>query len=210
LAITTVLSDLGNVVVWFDNSKMYRAFASLSGKTAQEVEQVLFGQDPNGSYLVARYSSGQITTKQFRCAFFHRLGLCGAVGAHTVFETAFCDVFTPNQPVIDLWRQLRQRGLALTAVSNVEEIRYHWLCRMGIMSLFDHETLSFEEGLLKPSEEFMVRALDRSGAKAEETVFVDDIAANLEPAARLGILTHCYRDQAGLDRFLEQCGLIVP
>jgi len=210
LAITTVLSDLGNVVVWFDNSKMYRVFASLSGRTPQEVEEVLFGRDQNGDYLVARYSSGRINTKQFRCVFFHRLGLCGSVVAHTTFETAFCDVFTPNQPVIDLWRHLRQQGLTLTAVSNVEEMRYRWLCRMGVMSLFDHELLSFEEGLLKPSEEFLVRALDRSGAKAEETVFVDDIAANLMPAAKLGILTHCYRDDAGLKLFLEACGLTVP
>ncbi len=207
MAITTILSDLGNVVVHFDNQKMFRDFAVLSGMTQREVEDVLFGRDAGGSYLLARYSSGQITTKQFRCCFFHALGLCGAVGAHTVFEAAFCDVFTPNQPVIDLWRRLRRSGITLTAVTNVEEIRYRWLCRMGVMDLFDHALTSFEEGLLKPSEEFLIRALDRSGAKAEETVFIDDIDANLAPAAKLGILTHCYRDDAGLMRFLEDQGL---
>jgi HAD superfamily hydrolase (TIGR01509 family) len=210
LAITTILSDLGNVVVHFDNNKMYQAFARLSGKMPQEIEQILFGRKPDGSYLVARYSSGQMSTKQFHCCFLHQLGLCGSIAAHQAFLTAFCDVFTPNQPVVDLWRRLRAGGLTLTAVTNVEELRYRWLCRMGIMDLFDHELLSFEEGLLKPSEEFMVRALDRSGAKAEETIFVDDIDANLAPAAKLGIHTHLYRDLAGLVSFLAAFGLAVP
>ena len=209
MAVTTILSDLGNVVVHFDNQKMYGSFAALSGKKPEDVERVLFGREADGSYLIARYSSGQINSKQFHCAFMHALGLCGSPRAHQMFTTAFCDVFTPNQPVVDLWRRLRRRGLTLTAVTNVEEIRLVWLSRMGILDLFDHVLASFEERLLKPSEEFMVRALDRSGAKAEETVFVDDIAANLAPAAKLGILTHEYRDPDGLLAFLHQCGLPV-
>jgi len=207
LAITTILSDLGNVVVHFDNQKMYAAFAAMSGKTPEDVERTLFGRDQGGSYLIARYSSGEITTKQFRCRLFHELGLCGSVTAHSAFETAFCDVFTPNRPVIDLWRDLRRRGVVLTAVTNVEEVRYHWLCRMGIMDLFDHALASFEEGLLKPSEEFMVRALDRSGAKAEEAVFIDDIAAHLLPAAGLGINVHHYAGFVGLQEHLRRLGL---
>lgn len=207
MAVTTILSDLGNVVVFFDNRKMYRTFAVLSGRTQEEVERALFGREPEGSYLCARYSSGLIDTPQFRGEFLERLGLkySGAVGRG--FEKDFCDVFAVNDPVVDLWRALRRRGLVLTAVSNVEEIRYHWLCRMGVMDLFDHELMSFREGLLKPSEEFMVRALDRSGCAAEDAVFVDDVEPNLEPAARLGIRTHCYRDLPGLLAFLESCGL---
>jgi len=207
LAITTILSDLGNVVVHFDNNKMYQAFAQLSGRTPQEVERILFGRGPDGSYLIARYSSGQINSKQFHCCFLHQLGLCGSAAAHQAFETAFCDVFTPNVPVLDLWFRLRRQGITFTAVSNIEEIRYHWLERSGIMSLFDHRLLSYEEGLLKPSEEFLVRALDRSGAKAEETLFVDDIAANLRPAIKLGIVTHHYAGFSGLQACLRSLGL---
>jgi len=208
VAVTTILSDLGNVVVNYDNQKVYRTFASLSGRTPEQVHDILFGKDRNGDYLIARYSSGQISSKQFHCAFLHSLGLCGSIAAHQAYQAGFCDVFTPNQPVVDLWRRLRRQGLTLTAVTNVEPIRFDWLRRLGIIDLFDHCLTSFEERLLKPSEEFMVRALDRSGAKAEETIFVDDLAANLGPAATLGIITHQYVDDAGLESFLRAQGVL--
>lgn len=209
MAITTILSDLGNVVVDYDNQKMYESFAALSGRKPEDVERILFGCEADESYLIARYSLGQINSRQFHCAFMHALGLCGSQRAHQVFMTAFCDVFTPNRQVIGLWRHLRRQGITLTAVSNIEQLRHIWLKHLDIMKLFDHEVVSYVEGLLKPSEEFMVRALDLSGAMAEETVFIDDIAANLVPAAKLGIHTHCYRDFDKLVEFLQGLGLPV-
>ncbi len=207
MAITTILSDLGNVVVFFDNEKMYRTFAARSGLDPEQVKQALFGFEPGGSYLCARYSSGSIGTRRFRREFLGRLGLKDSLAARRDFERDFCDVFALNWPVAGLWQTLRRRGATLTAISNVEEIRYDWLCRMGVMDLFDHELVSFREKLLKPSEEFMIRALDRSGCAAEEAVFVDDVAVNLEPAAKLGIKTHCYRDFDGLAACLAALGL---
>jgi HAD superfamily hydrolase (TIGR01509 family) len=78
---------------------------------------------------------------------------------------------------------------------------------MGLLSGFDHLVMSWTEGLRKPSEELMVRALDRSGCAAEEALFVDDIEDNLRPAAKFGVATHHYVSFENLERNLETLGL---
>ncbi len=60
--------------------------------------------------------------------------------------------------------------------------------------------VSFMLGARKPSEEAFRRALDHYGARADDTFFVDDSAANIAGAASLGITTHhlAGADEAGI------------
>ncbi len=203
MAIDAVLCDLGNVAVFFDNEKTVRAFAGISGKSEDAVRDIVFR---SGVGLFHRYESGDVSSEEFRRSICARLGLTKREipRNETLFE-AWTDVFTPNEPVFARLRTLWSRGAVITAVSNIDEMRHQKLERLGHLAVFDYVVMSWIEQIRKPSEELMVRALDRSGAQAERTIFIDDLAENLAPAAKLGIRTHQYVTIKALDMFLASC-----
>jgi len=59
---------------------------------------------------------------------------------------------------------------------------------IGISRYFSFRTFSFNLGVFKPDSRIYLDALGKSGASAEETVFIDDSVRNLEGAAALGIM----------------------
>lgn len=199
-----VLCDLGNVAVFFDNDKVMRAFSAVSSVSEDAVRKAIFGR---GSPLLSRYERGEIDTPQFRRIVCARLNVVKRdKPSDEAFFDVWTDVFTPNEPLLERLRLLAKEGAVIAAVSNIDEMRHRKLERMRLMDVFDHQVMSYLEGLEKPSEELMVRALDRCGVVAEKAVFIDDIAENLVPAAKIGIRTHLYRDIEELDVFLESCG----
>lgn len=61
---------------------------------------------------------------------------------------------------------------------------------------FDGRVVSGEEGIRKPAPEFYRLLIDRYGIRPEESVFVDDNARNLVPAASLGFHTIHFKSPA--------------
>jgi len=59
---------------------------------------------------------------------------------------------------------------------------------LGVSRYFSCRTFSCFLGVFKPDVRMYQDALDKSGASAEEAVFIDDSVTNLEGAAALGIL----------------------
>ena len=61
------------------------------------------------------------------------------------------------------------------------------LVRFGILPYFDAITYSFQLGCFKPNPRMFQDALSKMGLPAQECVFIDDVARNLEGAAKVGI-----------------------
>lgn len=59
--------------------------------------------------------------------------------------------------------------------------------RFGILPYFDAITYSFQLGCFKPNPRMFQDALSKMGLSAQECVFIDDVARNLEGAAKVGI-----------------------
>lgn len=205
MPITTIISDIGGVVAAFDNERTVAALSPHAGVPPAAIRSALFGPGA----LMRRYAGGELDTDAFRrtlrTTFVLRPTLQDAL-----IDRAVADVFRRNEEVIALWRTLRAEGAVVTALSDVEEVRHRELERIGVMDLFDHEVLSYLEGMTKPSEELLVRALDRSGADAGEAFYVDDLEENLVPARRLGIATHRFLGPEGLYRALTDAGIALP
>lgn len=203
--VVAVLCDIGNVLVGFDNRRTDAALAAISGLPQEEVTRVVFRK---GQALIRRYERGDISTEEFRRVVCARLNVSKReMPSDEAFFEAWSDVFAPIPQVAERLRGLRRDGLVVTAVSNIDEMRHRKLERLRLLDCFDDLVMSYQERLRKPSKELMVRALDRSGASAEQAVFVDDIEENLVPAAKLGIATHLFTDYLSFERFLESRGL---
>lgn len=204
MKIKAILSDLGNVVVPFDNSKTFKGLARLSGHSPDKVESIFMA---TSEPLLNEYELGTLDDETFHQMVSSRLGLSKNDLPRGYFRRIYSDVFGRNQVVIDAWERCKRAGLPLVAVSNICPMRHRELMKMGVLDMFDHVVASYKERLRKPSEELMVRALDRASVRAEDALFVDDIELNLKPARKLGMWAHHFTDNERFQAFMKHIGV---
>jgi putative hydrolase of the HAD superfamily len=107
--------------------------------------------------------------------------------------------FNMRKGMLAFLEEVRGRVGRLVLLSNINEgcVRY---VREGDgrewASLFDELVLSCEHRLLKPQREIYELALDRAGARASETLFVDDNQPNVEGALAAGLSSFRFVDEA--------------
>jgi putative hydrolase of the HAD superfamily len=92
-----------------------------------------------------------------------------------------------HQDSVPFLDSLRARGVRTAIVSNCRENTREMLEGLGLSDLVDELVLSCEVGAVKPAPEIFTVALDRLGATAADTVFVDDRQECCDGAAVLGI-----------------------
>lgn len=93
----------------------------------------------------------------------------------------------PIRPTEALIGDLKRAGYRLYVLSNMSREFIDFLRRIPLYAQFDGEVVSCEEGTVKPEARIYELLLDRYGLVPAETLFIDDRAANIEAAERLGI-----------------------
>lgn len=91
-----------------------------------------------------------------------------------------------NQDVLALVDEAKSKGWQTAILSNVIEPTYNVLEEAGFYDKFDVVIASCKEGVVKPEIGIYQLALHRLHATPEESVFIDDKQANLDPAHGLG------------------------
>lgn len=69
--------------------------------------------------------------------------------------------------------------------------------------------VSGEEKMVKPDAEIYHVLLDRYGLKAEESLFIDDNAANIETSRQLGFKTIHFTPEVDLEKELKEMGVLL-
>lgn len=96
--------------------------------------------------------------------------------------------FELNPPVVELVHDLRAAGIRLGVLTNnIREFRPMWRSMLDFDGLFDDIVDSHEVGLRKPNPAIYRLALERLGAQAERTAFLDDVPSNVEAAVSVGM-----------------------
>lgn len=109
---------------------------------------------------------------------------------------------------VELLADLRDAGVPLFAITNFSEEKFRLArARFGFLGWFRDIVVSGEEGLLKPGEDIFRLALRRFGLAAGEAVFVDDIQANVDGAATVGMHGLLFTDAGTLRSDLAALGL---
>lgn len=89
---------------------------------------------------------------------------------------------------VDLVHRLRAAGYGVHLGTNQEQHRAAYMRSvLGYDALFDVSCYSCDLGAVKPERAYFERALDRIGASADQVLFIDDHAPNVEGARAAGL-----------------------
>src|SRR4051812_14577267 len=181
--IDAFLFDIGNVLVRFDFSKAYRLIAPMSA--VQNEAEVLARIEA----VKLQYEDGQLARPDFLKRVFEFLQF---TGTEDQFIAAWQSIFTANEPMVALVRQLHGR-FPMFLLSNTNCMHVEGLLRdFDFFSLFSGATYSHIAQASKPHPRIYEIAAAEHGLSPATTFFIDDLAANIAAAQRLGFQTHHY------------------
>lgn len=192
--------DMGHVFVDFDWEVVCAGFMKASGKTREDLKQVMYHCAKLG------YETGKIGTAGFLAELNKQLGT-------QITQDQFCAIwnasFHENVEMAELLGVLReQRPLYL--LSNTNEVHYeHLQGSFNVARHFNELILSYEVGAAKPDHVIYHEVLKRSGYAPAECLFVDDLEPNIRAAQEVGINTIHFKGAADLKTRLSAMGFKV-
>ncbi|HET9153448.1 MAG TPA: HAD family phosphatase [Solirubrobacterales bacterium] len=111
------------------------------------------------------------------------------------FREVYFDALDPNEPMIELMRELKASGLKMAMLTNnVREWEPLWRSMMPVDEIFEEVVDSAFVGCRKPEGRIYRLTLERIGMAAEACLFVDDLQVNCEGAEKAGMRAVHFRD----------------
>ncbi|HEX4745568.1 MAG TPA: HAD family phosphatase [Gaiellaceae bacterium] len=115
------------------------------------------------------------------------------------------------QETVEVLAELRVAGVRLLALSNWSAETFPVAReRFDFLGWFEGIVVSGEVGLVKPDRRIFEHLVERFALEPEETLFIDDSAANVAAARSLGFRTIVFTDPLALRRELVDRGLLPP
>jgi 2-haloacid dehalogenase len=200
--IEAVVFDVGGVLLDWDPRHLYR--------------RLIADPDQLDDFL------GRICTRQWHLA--HDLGedteqscreLAGQYPEHAELIMAWPD---PGEEMIggvltqtvDVLGELSAAGVRCFVLSNMEPGKFALRrARYEFFELIEGCVISGLEGVAKPDQKIFEILLSRYGLTPAETVFIDDMPANVAAAAELGVVAIQFTTAAQLRNDLRDLGLPV-
>lgn len=179
MTLRTVFVDFGGVLVRTEDKGPRTRAAERLGMSYRDLEKVIFESETS-----LRASTGEIPEEAHWQAVAAALRLPRPEADKVVDEFFAGD--RADQNLLDFLRGLRpERKVGL--ISNAWSGLRAFITRQGFADVFDYMVVSAEVGLMKPDPRIYLLALDELGAAPEESVFIDDVLANVEAARAVGM-----------------------
>ena len=198
-AVSAVFFDIGNVLLRFSSRDVLRRIAWEVRANPVKLARYLWHSD-----IGERIERGEVTGEQLYALFQNELGYKGSPAQ---FRLLWCDHFTLDRGSYALLK--RAAKIAPTYLfSNTNALHIEFIReRYEFPQVVRGAILSHELGLRKPDPAIYRAALKLSGTKPEETVFVDDLKANVDAARKLGMNAILFKNAEDLRRRFEALGL---
>lgn len=119
------------------------------------------------------------------------------------------EMMTPIQENVRLIDQLKQKGHALYLLSNFhKEAIQQMFDKYDFFKSFDGGVISAHEHVIKPDYEIYEILLDRYHLNPQESLFIDDMLANIHAANHLGIHGLHLGFEVNLEEELKNIGVL--
>ena len=182
-----VIFDLGGVV-FPSPIDVFRAYEREQGLPDRFISEVVLADPEAGAW--SRLERGELTVERFVAEFEAECEAAGARVDAGALMAAVGQGFDARPEMLAALRAIRVHGLKTGALTN------NWVAEEpsdgGLRSLddlFDVVVESAVEGLRKPDPRIYELACERLAVRPDESVFLDDLGANLKPARALGMMT---------------------
>lgn len=183
--ITTIIFDLGGVILNLDQERTLRAFKRL-GVDMDEINEI--------STIFSDFEMGKINADDFRQAIMTHL-------KGTVTESEIDAAW--NAMLLDLpaerltYLKFLRKSFNVHLLSNTNSIHIDAFNKylldehpnLDWYAQFDKVYYSYEIGLRKPNKDIYEFVLQENNLKPHECLFIDDLKANLNGAGHVGMHT---------------------
>ena len=202
--IKNIIFDLGGVVLDIDETIVYKELEKMGISTSELAHSKEFID------IMSKFDTGIYTAPTFRKKTKALLGQEKMTDQRfdAIWNAMLLDI--PRERIEAIEKVKKHYKIFLMSNSNV--IHYDLYVRdlqlrfgyHEFDELFNKSYFSFAEHLEKPDPRFFELILDHEGLLPEETLFIDDTAANIEVAKSLGIKTyHIRRDELVRNLFVN-------
>jgi putative hydrolase of the HAD superfamily len=192
MPIRAVISDFGGVLT----TPLVHAFAAHQNRTgirSEHLGQAMVDASVElGAHPLFELECGRISEARFLDLLGDHLEpLIGHRPELHRFKEIYFEALEPNEPMIELMADLRDRGYRMAMLTNnVREWEPLWRRFLPVDEIFETVIDSAFVGMRKPDREIYELTVSRlEGVAAGECLFVDDFTANCEAAGEVGIRT---------------------
>lgn len=177
--IKNVVFDVGQVLVTFDPPK-YMKDLGYSDEVIEALQKAMFNHPLWGELDRSIYTKAELMEMFVKNDPAHEKEIRDVFG--NIENSA-----KPQPYVIEWMEDLKKRGVGLYVVSNYAEFMYEGTKHtMLFLPYMDGVMFSYMCHAIKPEKEIFENLLNKYNLKAEECVFIDDRADNVEGAKRVG------------------------
>ncbi len=178
--IKNTVFDLGAVLLEWNPEDIAHRFAEDESTKQLLLEYVFHHQDWK------RLDLGEIDANQAVQSFAKNSGLpLPLMESLMAFIKSY---LTAKSESVELLKELQQRGHRVFCLSNIcRELYDHVTGQNPFFELFEDAIVSADIKLAKPDPRIFEYMLTRFNIRPEETLFIDDMPANIESANQLGI-----------------------
>jgi len=195
VSIEVVISDFGGVLT----SPLVQSFMAFQDETGISSETLGRAMqrigEADGEHPLFELERGMVSEADFleRMADELEPELGHRPEMHRFSEIYF-DALQPNEPMIELMRELRAGHRMALLTNNVREWEPLWRSMLPVDEIFELVVDSAFVVCRKPEPEIYEITLERLGAEAGRCLFVDDVEANCEGARALGLTAVHFRE----------------
>jgi epoxide hydrolase-like predicted phosphatase len=186
MPIRAVFFDFGGVIKRTEYQSPRQQLADQFNMDYDEIDKAVFGTES-----ARRASLGEITEEAHWKEVLKRFKR--PVSEMQAFKDAFFGGDVIDRSLVETIRGLRgtfHTGLISNAWSG---LRDH-LVKERIIDVFDTVIISAEVGVIKPEAGIFNLALEQAKVRADEAVFVDDVADNIEGCEKVGMKGILFKD----------------
>ena len=191
-AIRAVISDFGGVLT----NPLWEAFAGWNARVGADPgvlgRALQNAAEDRGEHPLYALEKGHMSEAEF-------IAVVQAQLPPEIELTGFREIYFshlhPNEPMIELMRDLRGRGLRMAMLTNnVREWEPLWRAKLPVDEIFDVVVDSAFVGMRKPEREIYQLTLERlgDGIRAGNCLFVDDVDVNCAMATEVGMIAVHY------------------
>ena len=190
--IRAVISDFGGVLT----NPLWEAFAGWNAKVGADPGALGMAlqraAEERGEHPLYELEKGHLSEAEFTAIV--QAQLPAEIRLDGFRETYF-EHLHPNEPMIELMRELRERGLRMAMLTNnIREWDPLWRAKLPVDEIFEVVVDSAFVGMRKPERAIYELTLERLGdVSADDCLFVDDVDVNCAMATELGMTAVHYR-----------------